>query len=345
MFDKSASPKPPAYPAGAAVANPRDRQIEYEKLRHVSKLAYELALRVDDLIPNLLPHARRCGNYWLIGSIDGERGNSLFIRRHGARAGKWSDAATGQFGDLLDLIEAARRLSKADARDEARAWLGYGQAIHPVSALAKTTASDEGATRAALEIWNQAKPIAGTLGEKYFVFRAVNLPIPATIRYCGALLHKPTGLIVPAIVVAVQAPDGRVSAIQRIYIRQNGCGKAGVRQPKMTLAPLGAGAVRLSEATDTLGLAEGVETGLSAMELHGVPVWAALGRRFDAIALHDSVRRVIVFRDNGEPGEDAAERARAKFEGEGRTVEIVAPPAEYGDWNDVAQARGMAGAA
>ena len=314
-------------------------------MNSASDIAHELALRVDDLIPTLLPLARRCGNYWSIGSIDGERGDSLFIHRHGARAGKWSDAATGQFGDLLDLIEAARRLSKTDARDEARAWLGYGQAMRPVSAPAKTTASDEGATRAALEIWNQAKPIAGTLGEKYFIFRAVNLPIPATIRYRGSLLHKPTGLILPAIVAAVQTPDGSVSAIQRIYIRQDGCGKAGVRQPKMTLAPLGTGAVRLGEATDTLGLAEGVETGLSAMELLGVPVWAALGRRFDAIALPDSVRRVIVFRDNGEPGEDAAERARVKFEGEGRTVEIVAPPAEYGDWNDVAQARGMAGAA
>ncbi len=154
------------------------------------------------------------------------------------------------------------------------------------------------------------------------------------------MVYKPSGLRLPSLVAAVSGPDKRVTAIQRIYLQTNGAGKAGVQVPKMTRGPLGNGAVRLAPADDTLGLAEGIETAFSAMELHGVPTWAALGTRFDAIAIPETVNRLIIFGDNGGPGEAAVERAIKKHQCFGLSVEARFPPGDIKDWNDVAQVEG-----
>ena len=97
--------------------------------------------------------------------------------------------------------------------------------------------------RAALDIWREARPAAGTLVEKYLCRRGITLPVPPSIRYHPGLRHKATGLILPAMVAAVQAPDRRVCAIHRTFLNEYG-GKAAVLVPKMALGPLGAGAVR-----------------------------------------------------------------------------------------------------
>ena len=76
-----------------------------------------------------LPHGRRRGRYWVTGDIDDTPGRSLYVRLCGpdsgpGAAGKWSDAATGEHGDLLDLIGRRRHLPRvADAIGEARAFL------------------------------------------------------------------------------------------------------------------------------------------------------------------------------------------------------------------------------
>ena len=85
-----------------------------------------------------------------------------------------------------------------------------------------------------------------------------------------------------------------------------------------------------------LGIAEGLETGLSAMRLFEVPVWCACGARLSAIDLPPEVKTVHVFADNGVPGREAAERAADRYTHEGRRVEIRYPPSAFGDWNDVA---------
>ncbi len=60
-----------------------------------------------------LSNGRREGRYWLVGDVDNTPGRSLYRAPAGARdrpgaAGKWTDAATGEHGDLLDLIAANR---------------------------------------------------------------------------------------------------------------------------------------------------------------------------------------------------------------------------------------------
>lgn len=94
-----------------------------------SDLARQLARNAESVCRYYLPQGRRQGRYWLIGDVEGSPGRSLFVRLtcpdtgKGA-AGKWTDAATGEHGDLLDLIAANRRLaSLAETLSEARHFL------------------------------------------------------------------------------------------------------------------------------------------------------------------------------------------------------------------------------
>jgi hypothetical protein len=55
-----------------------------------------------------LSNGHRQGRYWLVGDVRNTPGRSMFVRLKGAAgkgaAGKWTDAATGEHGDLLDVI-------------------------------------------------------------------------------------------------------------------------------------------------------------------------------------------------------------------------------------------------
>ena len=56
-------------------------------------------------LPALPAPGQKQGRYWVAGDLEGARGRSLFVRLHGPGVpGKWTDAATGEHGDLLDLV-------------------------------------------------------------------------------------------------------------------------------------------------------------------------------------------------------------------------------------------------
>ena len=72
----------------------------------VSEISARLAERAEEVARALLPNGRRCGAEWRCGSIGGEPGGSLGVRRTGAKAGVWRDFATEEGGDLIDLVGA-----------------------------------------------------------------------------------------------------------------------------------------------------------------------------------------------------------------------------------------------
>lgn len=189
----------------------------------------------------------------------------------------------------------------------------------------------------AREIWRTAKPIAGTAAAVYLRRRGITISPPPTLRYAD-LRHHATGLVLPAMVAAVQDPEGRVTAVHRTYLKSDGGGKAEISAPKMALGPIAAGAVRLSGARPVLALAEGIETGLSVLQAYSLPTWVALGSRIAEIALPEIARQVIIFADNGEMGRIAAERAAERFTDQGRVASIEFPPDAFGDFNDWLQA-------
>ena len=94
------------------------------------------------------------------------------------------------------------------------------------------------------------------------------------------------------------------------------------------------GAARLGPAGPVLGIAEGIETGLSAMQLFDVPVWCSLSAvRLDRLWLPPEAVEIHLFADNGAPGHEAAERAARAYQAQGRRVMVRFPPEKFGDWN------------
>lgn len=86
-----------------------------------SDIARRLAREAEAVCRHYLSNGRRQGRYWIVGDIENTPGRSLYVRLTGpasgpGAAGKWTDAAEGTHGDLLDLIRTNLRLaSLADA--------------------------------------------------------------------------------------------------------------------------------------------------------------------------------------------------------------------------------------
>ena len=192
--------------------------------------------------------------------------------------------------------------------------------------------------RAALDIWRESRLATGTPVEKYLRRRGIDLPVPPSIRFHPGLKHGPTGLTLPAMVSAVQAPDRQICAIHRTFLTEYGT-KTTASTPKMALGPLGAGAVRLAKAGRVLGLAEGIEDALAVMQLCELPCWASLGgARLARVDLPVEVREVRIFADGDEPGREAAEKAVRRFRREGLKARAFLPPDGAKDMNEALMA-------
>ncbi|WP_454887944.1 DUF7146 domain-containing protein [Sphingomonas oryzagri] len=187
----------------------------------------------------------------------------------------------------------------------------------------------------ALEIWDTARPIAGTPAQRYLQERG--LPgNNAELRYLARTpIGTPYGLRHrPAMIAAARDRDGFV-AIQRTFLDITRHIKAtDLENPKMALGAPGQSAVRLMGSTSVLGLAEGIETAWSAALIFGIPVWAVLGNeRFGLIDIPDEVTNLILLPDPGLAGRRAARLGVEAHSRPGRTIETPWP--DRGDWNDV----------
>ena len=193
---------------------------------------------------------------------------------------------------------------------------------------------------AAARIWRSTSSDY-RLVETYLRGRSITVPIPATLHYLASMKHKPSGRLFPAMVAAVTVwPSRQVTAVHRTYLTAGGT-KAPVEPAKMSLGPCARGAVRLAPASSELGIAEGIETALSAMQMTGVPTWATLSTSgMCKVVLPAEAQNVVIFGDhdaNG-AGQAAAEALAARLKREGREVRISYPPTSLKDFNDALQA-------
>jgi hypothetical protein len=194
----------------------------------------------------------------------------------------------------------------------------------------------------ALRIWDEARPLIGTPAETYLRRRRIAL-LPRALRF-----HPRTPLgqgddveFRPAMIAALHDgglhDEGRFIAIQRTFFDRDDARRArDLADPRMTLGRPERAAVMLGTATSILGLAEGVETAISAMILFGIPVWATLGsERLHQIAIPGRVSRLVLFPDNDVAGEIGVAQALESYAMPGRAIDIEFPPNGYKDWNDV----------
>ena len=201
------------------------------------------------------------------------------------------------------------------------------------------TAATAAKSEAARDIWRKAETAYCSKAHGYLGARGITLDPPPSLRFVPSLKYPHSGITLPAMVAAVQSPDRTITGIHRTFLNPDGTAKANVAQPKLSLGPQGAGAIRLAYAGETLGLAEGIEDALSAMQMFDVPCWSAISAgRLARVWLPDVVRHVVIFADNGEPGVKAAHDAVEAFTAQRRKVTLRFPPGDHGDWNEVLQA-------
>lgn len=208
---------------------------------------------------------------------------------------------------------------------------------------AKTQRADNG--HMARNLWRKAQPATGTLVEVYLRARCIVTPPPPVLRFHPAALHEPTATLLPCMVAAVTVGMGaRVVAIHRTFLQPDGSGKATVDPAKMTLGPIAGGAIRLAAPAAEMGMAEGIETAMSAAALSGLPVWACMtagGVRQVVLPPLPLAKRVVIFADNDRNrcGQAAAYAAADRFAIEGRTVKVIVPPKPATDFNDMLMER------
>ncbi|HET6525031.1 DUF7146 domain-containing protein [Sphingopyxis sp.] len=188
----------------------------------------------------------------------------------------------------------------------------------------------------ARDLWRNGRPIPGTIAETYLRNRSIDIA-PDCLRFCD---QTPLGkgkmaTFRPAMLAAV-TDDSGLLAVQRTFLDRLGRRSRDLRRPRRLLAHPSAGAVRLTPANDTLGIAEGVETAISAMVLLGIPVWAALGNeRFPHIGIPKCVSRLILLPDNDYAGRIAVPLAEKAHAMPGRRIDTIWPWNGRNDWNDV----------
>jgi hypothetical protein len=245
-------------------------------------------------------------------------------------AGRWIDFATGEHGDLLDLIAHARRLDAfRDVRDEARRFLGLPETtiVQPANPPV-TTRSPEAARR----LFASAQPIRGTIAETYLRNRGiVDAGTITALRFHAQCWHRPHDSAPretwPALIAAVTDLDGRIVGAQRTWLARDGSGKAPLATPRRAMGQLAGNGIRFGAPIDVMAAGEGLETMLALRRLiPQMPMVAALSAAHLAMLIvHPGLRRLYIAQDNDRAGHQAAGRLAARARTDGIEALLLTP--------------------
>jgi hypothetical protein len=312
-----------------------------------SDLADRLAKDAEAVCRHYLSAGRRAGNYWLVGDGGNNKGRSLYVHLTGPRTGRWTDAATGQFGDLLDLVrETCGLVDFRDVADEARQFLslprpkplpfGNGDTDEP-QRIERPTAER------ARRLFRMTQPLEGTLADAYLRERGtLRASTHAALRFHPSCYYRDlvTGRTssYPALIAAVTDSAGAITGVHRSWLDPDGAGKAKVDDPRRALGGLLGNGVRfgfpVNPTVPVMAAGEGLETMLSLSHvMPSMPMVAALtANHLAAFRFPPGCRRIYIAADADAAGRRGIEGLSRRAQECGILPLVLSP--ELGDFNE-----------
>ncbi|BAV52866.1 DNA primase (plasmid) [Mesorhizobium loti] len=314
-----------------------------------SELARRLGEHAEAVCREYLSNGHRCGNYWMVGDVRNTGGRSMHVRLKavgGKAAGKWVDESSGEYGDLLDVIEQSCGLVDfREVADEARRFLSMPllPPQPPPLGTQHQPAAARGSPDAARRLFGMSQPIAGTLAERYLSGRGILLTSrERALRFHPGCYYRDlvTGetQVLPALIAAVTNLDGQITGLQRTWLDPSGQGKAQLTDPRRSLGDLLGNGIWLGlqsgAPVPVMAAGEGFETMASLRTvMPTLPVAAATSANHLAgLSFPAGCRRLYIAADADAAGRHGIERLSQRA-GESGILALVLRP-QLGDFND-----------
>ena len=313
-----------------------------------AELSERLAQSAQAVCRHYLPAGRREGRYWMVGDVAGSPGRSLYVRlfeTERGTIGKWVDAATGEHGDLVDLIRLNQRHGRlSETIEEAERFLSLPPSASDDNSTAAIFAKPAraGSSTAARRLFAASKPLTESLAAAYLRSRGITRvsDLPA-LRFHPRCYYRPneddvpgTPGAFPALIAAVTDSHGVQTGTHRTWLDPSGGMKAKVASPRRAMGNILFNAVRLGAAGDVLIAGEGIETMLSLREvLPTMPMAAATSSaHLAAIQFPPTLQRLYVARDRDAAGDAAFAILTDRTQTAG--IELVPFMPDLADFND-----------
>jgi hypothetical protein len=294
-------------------------------MSNAAEIAGRLAQNAEAVCRYYLSNGRREGRYWTVGDVANTPGRSLYVRLHGqlsgkGAAGKFADMATGQHGDLLDLIALSCGYDRlADVLTEARRFLGMP---HPEPVTPPRPEPSTGLPQRVRRLLQTSYPLAGSLAETYLRARGIAVtPDLRALRFHPRCFYRTTDPATdtdryetwPALLATVRDNAGAVTGVHRTWLDPSGSDKAPLPSPRRSLGEIAGHGVWFGEfgdADDVMVAGEGLETVLSVRTaIPAMPAAAALSSgHLSVFRPPYTLRRLYIAQDNDPAGQLATQK-------------------------------------
>jgi phage/plasmid primase-like uncharacterized protein len=251
----------------------------------------------------------------------------------------------GAHGDVIDFVRKTKGVSFKQAVAELTGKAQFDtQEIVKNKNIRPTPKKKKFEETLAKQIWESTQPLEGTLGEIYLKERNCWLPPDNShLRFIPELtypLSPHKGEKFPALIgLVTHAITQEPLTIRQIFLSKDGKGKAPVKVQKINFKDLPAseGVIRLvadEDVFDTLTIAEGVETALTAF-MAAPPVWATGdSSNLSKLPVIGRVNDLLIIADNDEAGKRASETCATRWTDANKKVKIYTPEQKGEDLND-----------
>ena len=311
----------------------------------VKDVAGRLNERTETLCRKYLSNGTKVGSYWMVGSIDNEKGDSFVVNISGPKQGKWFENANGTSGDMFDLVKHAEKIpnSLGAAKFSAHSLLQLpidckpAEKKQPKKKIGNLVV-DAKKVQKSCSLFEMGIPIKGTIAETYLANRMLANIDDRDLRFLGDCMYYQDADTPmerhPALLQAIRGDDGKIFSVNRTYLKADGSGKADVpRCKKVTVNYEGYGVALGDQVGDVQIVGEGFETVASFQKaIPRFPALAGLSKHHTSVLrIRKQVKRLILAQDRDEAGDLLRVELQRRCDANG--IELIAVQPITNDFN------------